>query len=103
MKKSMFNILVAGFIALSPVISDAMMCGGMMGGNTGDKICPVSGEKIHEKTAATYKYEGKTYNFCCPMCIEEFKKNPAKYIERMGKTKESKEDEGTNKNQQHSH
>ncbi|MBI1810454.1 MAG: YHS domain-containing protein [Nitrospirae bacterium] len=45
----------------------------------GNKICPVSGEKIDEKTKATYEYNGKIYNFCCPMCVEEFKKDPEKY------------------------
>lgn len=49
----------------------------------GNKICPVSGEKIEEKTKITYEYEGKIYNFCCVMCIEEFKKDPQKYIEKV--------------------
>ena len=51
--------------------------------NAGNKICPVSGEKIDEATRATYKYEGKIYNFCCPMCIDEFKKDPEKYIKKI--------------------
>ena len=51
--------------------------------NVGNKICPVSGEKIDDKMKATYEYEGKIYNFCCPMCIEEFKKDPAKYIKKI--------------------
>ena len=48
--------------------------------NVGNKICPVSGEDINESTKATYEYEGKIYNFCCPMCINAFKKDPQKYI-----------------------
>lgn len=51
--------------------------------NVGNKICPVSGEKIDENTKATYEYQGKIYNFCCPMCIEEFKKDPEKYIKKV--------------------
>ena len=51
--------------------------------NVGNKICPVSGEKIDEKMKATYEYEGKIYNFCCPMCVEEFKKDPQKYINKV--------------------
>ena len=47
--------------------------------NMGNKICPVTGEKVNEKTKATYEYEGKIYNLCCPMCIKDFKKNPEKY------------------------
>jgi YHS domain-containing protein len=49
----------------------------------GNKICPVSGEKIEEKLKATYEYEGKIYNFCCASCIEEFKKDPQKYIQKV--------------------
>jgi YHS domain-containing protein len=52
------------------------------GQEVGNKICPVSGEKIGQDgmEPATYEYEGKIYNFCCASCIEEFKKNPVKYI-----------------------
>lgn len=48
-----------------------------------NKICPVSGEEISEETKATYEYEGKVYNFCCQMCIEDFKKEPQKYIKKV--------------------
>jgi YHS domain-containing protein len=49
----------------------------------GNKICPVSGEKIDEETKTTYEYEGKIYNFCCAGCIDEFKKDPEKYIKKV--------------------
>jgi len=51
--------------------------------DAGNKICPVLGEKIDEKTKATYEYKGKIYNFCCAMCIDEFKKDPDKYIKKV--------------------
>lgn len=51
--------------------------------NIGNKICPVSGEKIDEKLKSTYEYEGEIYNFCCAMCIDEFKKDPEKYIKKV--------------------
>ncbi len=54
----------------------------------GNKICPVSGEKIDEKIKATYEYNGKIYNFCCPMCIDEFKKDPGKYIKKIEQEKQ---------------
>jgi YHS domain-containing protein len=53
------------------------------GVNVGNKICPVSGDKIDENTKATYEYEGKIYNLCCAMCIDEFKKDPQKYIKKI--------------------
>ena len=52
----------------------------------GNKICPVSGDKIPapgEKgdmgEAIKYEYNGKIYNLCCKMCVKDFKKNPEKY------------------------
>lgn len=41
--------------------------------------CPVSGEKLTEKT--TYiDYEGRRVYFCCPNCIPTFKADPQKYL-----------------------
>ncbi len=51
--------------------------------DAGNKICPVTGEQIDEANKATYEYEGKVYNFCCAMCIDEFKKEPQKYIDKV--------------------
>ncbi|MGE0269413.1 MAG: TRASH domain-containing protein [Candidatus Omnitrophota bacterium] len=46
----------------------------------GNKICPVSGEKVGEMgDVVTYEYNGKIYNLCCAMCAKDFKKNPEKY------------------------
>jgi len=44
-------------------------------------ICPVLGEKASPDIS--YKYKGKTYYFCCTACINEFKKNPEKYLSRI--------------------
>jgi len=51
--------------------------------DAGNKICPVTGEKIDPKTKVTYEYKGKIYNFCCAMCVDDFKKNPEKYIKKV--------------------
>jgi YHS domain-containing protein len=71
--------------------------------DTGNKICPVSDEKIDEKTKATYEYKGKIYNFCCGMCVDEFKKDPEKYIkkveEEMQKEKAEQKNETPNQMQ----
>ena len=67
----------------------------------GNKICPVSGEKIDERTKETYEYKGKIYSFCCPDCVEEFKKDPEKYIERLKKSKESEQEHSTQGEHQH--
>lgn len=69
--------------------------------NAGNKICPVTDSPIDEKTKATYEYKGKTYNFCCPMCIDEFKKDPEKYIEKIEREKGTQS--STSAEHQHSH
>ena len=51
----------------------------------GNKFCSVSGDRINEKNKVTYEYKGKVYNFCSPDCVEEFKKDPEKYLEKMEK------------------
>jgi len=36
---------------------------------------------VKEETAkGTYEYGGKNYYFCSTYCLEEFKKNPEKYL-----------------------
>ena len=67
--------------------------------DVGNKTCPVSGEKINEKTKATYEYKGKIYNFCCPECIDAFKKNPEKYIKKIGE--ENKKEESSHEHSMH--
>jgi cytochrome c oxidase subunit 2 len=49
----------------------------------GMQACPVTGEKIDPKTAVNYEYKGNKYTFCCAGCIDQFKKNPDKYITAM--------------------
>jgi len=42
---------------------------------------PVCGMMVApEKTPHKFVYEGKTYYFCCPHCLEKFKQNPEKYV-----------------------
>jgi len=45
--------------------------------------CPVMGGKINKEIYADH--DGKRVYFCCAMCPEPFKKDPAKYIEKMKK------------------
>lgn len=53
----------------------------MMLEQKGVGICPVMGGSSSKEFS--YTYEGKTYYFCCAACIEEFKKNPQKYISKI--------------------
>lgn len=59
----------------------------------GNKFCPVSGEEIKEEEAVKVEYEGKIYNLCCKMCVEEFKKDPEKYIKKLEEIEEKTNEE----------
>ena len=41
---------------------------------------PVCGMEVEDSTPYKFMYKGKTYYFCSPMCMAEFKKRPDKYI-----------------------
>ena len=43
--------------------------------------CPIQGEDIDPKVTTTYK--GKTVAFCCESCIDDFKKDPEKYMKTI--------------------
>ncbi len=51
----------------------------------GNKICPVSGEKVVAGHEGKIEYQGKVYNLCCQMCEKDFNKDPQKYIEKLQK------------------
>jgi YHS domain-containing protein len=43
--------------------------------------CPVLGGKINDKVFTDY--QGNRIYFCCAACIDEFKKDPEKYLKKM--------------------
>lgn len=75
----------------------------------GNKICPVSGEKVGGDMGeiVKYEYKGKIYNLCCTMCAKDFKKDPEKYIkiveEEMKQYKEGHADHEGESEQGHEH
>jgi YHS domain-containing protein len=92
------NITLGLFICAVVLTAGKMLFAGRVGSDAGtsvsltiksqevgNKICPVLGEEINEDSKATYEYKGEIYNFCCAACIEEFKKNPDKYIQIVNK------------------
>ena len=47
-----------------------------------NKMCLVEDE--HEiDPKVTVNYKGKTIGFCCKDCVEEFEKDPEKYVKRL--------------------
>jgi YHS domain-containing protein len=44
-------------------------------------VCPVMGGQINKDVFVDY--QGQRVYFCCPACIEVFKKDPEKYLQQM--------------------
>jgi len=45
--------------------------------DVGNKICPVTGDKVNGKDF--YEYKGRRYGLCCAMCPAIFASDPEKY------------------------
>ena len=47
-------------------------------------VDPVCGMKVASDEAAnSFKYDGKTWYFCCEHCLEKFKENPERFLEEL--------------------
>ena len=85
----LFSLIFAISLGLNTLPAQAaehgMMGEAKMKADQDAGICPV----LHGPASKeyTFAYEGKTYYFCCPMCIDEFKKDPQKYISRIKEIK----------------
>lgn len=49
-------------------------------------FCPVSGEQLASvEKPVLYTHEGREVRFCCPSCVEAFKKDPETYLKKVDK------------------
>jgi YHS domain-containing protein len=48
-----------------------------------NEFCAVEQDNKIDPTGVTYLYKGQTIGFCCPDCIDEFKKDPEKYMKTL--------------------
>ena len=84
MEKMIYGVLLVGALVLfsdhsvlaqtHPASETAMV-------DVGNKICPVSGDKVSGKHF--FEYEGKRYALCCDKCLKHFNKDPDKYIAKV--------------------
>jgi len=42
-------------------------------------VCPVMGDAL-DADAYAFVYEGRQFKFCCDVCMEDFDKDPAKFV-----------------------
>jgi YHS domain-containing protein len=48
-----------------------------------NKFCAVEGKDHDVDPKVTTVYQGKTIGFCCRDCVEEFEKDPEKYMKGL--------------------
>ena len=48
-----------------------------------NKFCAVEQDNPIDAKGGTYVYQGKTIGFCCPDCVDTFKKDPEKYMKTI--------------------
>lgn len=84
MKSSIIAVVAAGVLVALTGCSkqEAGAVAGPIPESLPGGICVVSGEKIGEggMQPATLEYQGSKITFCCPHCVPEFQKDPAKYV-----------------------
>ncbi len=84
-------VALAAAVHAAPATSETPTMNEMHNGaSNGDTVCPVSGEPVSKDSNITYTYKGKVYRFCCPACVEAFKKDPEKYIRNMEEREKGK-------------
>lgn len=82
MKKGL-NIIFMFLFAIAFIGADtgAGFSAAADGKSSVQKICPVLGGEINKNIFTDYK--GSRIYFCCPACIDDFKKDPEKYIKKI--------------------
>jgi len=57
------------------------------------KTCVVSGDTLGEMGPPyVYKYKDREIKFCCPGCVKDFNKEPAKYIKKIEEAEKAAKD-----------
>ena len=91
MKKVMIPMILALALAMAFASAGALLAAGATQGlpdksgavqaGTPQTVCPVLGNKINKNIYTDY--QGQRIYFCCPGCIDVFKKNPEAYLKEM--------------------
>ncbi len=74
-------VAVVMVLAVGLLFSGYVLAADNPGKGNPQTLCPVLGGKIDRSVYTDY--QGKRIYFCCSGCIEDFKKNPDKYMKQM--------------------
>ncbi len=81
-KRNRFVYLAAFFFSAALVFSSFAIGYAEQQGPV-QKMCPVMGGEINKEVFVDHK--GNRVYFCCPGCIDKFKNDPDKYMNKMGR------------------
>ncbi len=77
MRRRLWFLLLIGFICTNLLVNGSTMA---LAGKP-QTTCPVMGGTIDKNVYLDY--DGKRIYFCCPACLPEFQKDPAKYLKKL--------------------
>jgi YHS domain-containing protein len=83
-KCTRYKIVNDGSTSAAPPVENKVVIRKARSGEGGIKTtCPVTGESFTvTKDTDVGEYKGRTYYFCCPSCVPQFKVNPDKYVKK---------------------
>jgi YHS domain-containing protein len=70
-------VAVIGVFFMSPILGGS----GALAADSQQTRCPVMDGPVDKEQYVDY--QGKRIYFCCSSCLEEFKKDPEKYLKKM--------------------
>jgi YHS domain-containing protein len=76
------KMIIAVVLVIGLLLSGYAFAADNPGKGNPQTACPVMGGKVDRSVYTDY--QGKRIYFCCSGCIDDFKKNPDKYLKQMG-------------------
>jgi YHS domain-containing protein len=73
--------IVAMLMAMSLLLGGYLFAADNPGKGNQQTACPVMGGKVDRSVYTDY--QGKRIYFCCSGCVDDFKKNPERYMKQM--------------------
>jgi Cu+-exporting ATPase len=84
------GVPASGFVKIGRAKKEIVRHGEMTAAPGGEFVDPVCGMSVAPETAAgKYDYNGETYYFCSTGCLNKFKQNPQRFLEKKKEEKQA--------------
>ncbi len=84
------GVPASGFVGIGRAKKETVQHGDMKATPRGEFVDPVCRMSVSPETAAgKYEYGGETYYFCSTGCLNKFKQNPQKFLEKKKEEKQA--------------